>query len=198
MCALKSAWKCVKADLMGPNPSWPWPHSEPASMVMPTLRISSMSPGRLSQRAMRSTISSRCSIPRRQGKHFPQDSYWQNATSTRVKSTAQVSSSATMMPPEPNIAPAARISSKSMWMFRLSAPSTPPSGPPVWSSFSFLPSGTPPPISFITSPSVIPMGTSYRPGYLIWPLRQAMAVPVLRLTPMDENHSAPREIISGA
>ena len=65
-----------------------------------------MSPGLLSQRAMRSTISSRCSIPKRHGKHLPQDSYWQNATSTRVRSTAQVTSSATMMPPDPNIAPA--------------------------------------------------------------------------------------------
>ena len=114
MCALKSAWKCAKADLMGPNPSWPWPHSDPASIVAPTLRINSMSPGRLSQRAIRSTISSRCSIPSRHGKHLPQDSYWQNATSTRVRSTAHVSSSPTMMPPEPKMAPAARISSKSM------------------------------------------------------------------------------------
>ena len=39
-------------------------------------------------------------MPMRQGKHLPQDSYWQKATSARVISTTQLSSSAAMMPPE--------------------------------------------------------------------------------------------------
>ena len=50
-------------------------------------------------------------MPSRHGKHFPHDSYWQNATMFHARSTAHTSSDATMMPPEPRIAPACDISS---------------------------------------------------------------------------------------
>ena len=114
MCAIKSASKCCSAERIGPKPNCPCPHSELDSIVLPMFRIRSRSDGRLSKRATRSTTSSSCSIPRRQGKHLPQDSYCVNATRLRVMSTAQVSSSITITPPDPNIAPASRISSKSM------------------------------------------------------------------------------------
>ena len=44
-------------------------------------------------------------MPIRHGKHFPQDSNWQNAIRALVRSTTQVSSSAAMIPPDPRIAP---------------------------------------------------------------------------------------------
>ena len=60
---MKSDSKCVSADLIGPNPSCPCPQRELASIVVPTDRISSRSPGRLSSSAILSVITRRCSCP---------------------------------------------------------------------------------------------------------------------------------------
>ena len=45
-------------------------------------------------------------VPTRQGVHLPQDSSWVNSMKKRAISTMQVSSSMTIMPPEPIIEPA--------------------------------------------------------------------------------------------
>ena len=44
-------------------------------------------------------------VPTRHGGHLPQDSSWQKSRKNRATSTMQVSSSMTIMPPEPMIAP---------------------------------------------------------------------------------------------
>ena len=132
-------------------------------MFSPMLRINARSSTDPSSRQMRSSTSSMWLIPMRQGKHFPQDSYWQKAISVRVRSTAQASSSATMMPPEPKMAPALRKTSKSNSKSTLSAPRTPPNGPPDWTSLRALPPGTPPATSYSTSFRLMPKGTSTMP-----------------------------------
>ena len=48
-----------------------------------------------------------------------------------TKSTTSVDVSPTIIPPDPRIAPALAISSKSILMMKSEAPSIPPSGPPV-------------------------------------------------------------------
>ena len=62
-------------------------------------------------------------------------------------STMQVVSSATIMPPDPITAPAARSESKSTGVSRYASGRQPPSGPPVCTALNFRPSGMPPPIS---------------------------------------------------
>ncbi len=64
-----------------------------------------MSPSSPSPRVMRSTISSIRLVPTRQGGHFPQLSSWVNSRKKRAMSTMHVSSSITMTPPEPMMAP---------------------------------------------------------------------------------------------
>ena len=50
-------------------------------------------------------------VPMRQGTHLPQLSFWVNCRKYLARSTMQVVSSATTMPPEPMMAPvAARLS----------------------------------------------------------------------------------------
>jgi hypothetical protein len=44
-------------------------------------------------------------VPTRQGVHLPQDSSWTNSRKNRATSTMQVSSSMTINPPEPMMAP---------------------------------------------------------------------------------------------
>ena len=70
-----------------------------------------MSPSRPSPALMRSSISSMRLVPRRQGTHLPHDSFCVKSRKKRARSTMQVSSSTTTMPPEPTMAPvAARLS----------------------------------------------------------------------------------------
>ena len=50
-------------------------------------------------------------VPSRQGTHLPQLSFWVKSRKKRARSTMQVWSSTTTMPPEPTMAPvAARLS----------------------------------------------------------------------------------------
>ena len=44
-------------------------------------------------------------VPTRQGTHLPHDSSWTNSRKNRATSTMQLSSSITIRPPEPMIAP---------------------------------------------------------------------------------------------
>ena len=64
-----------------------------------------MSPSWPSPWLMRSRISSMRLVPTRHGVHLPQDSSWVKSRKNRAMSTMQVSSSMTIRPPEPMIAP---------------------------------------------------------------------------------------------
>src|SRR5690606_41853243 len=71
----------------------------------------------------------------------------------------------------------------------------PPEGPPICTALNFLSLGIPPPISYTTSLRVIPIGTSTNPVLFILPLNANTFVPLLFWVPIEENHSAPLEII---
>ena len=86
-------------------------------------------------------------LPMRHGGHLPQLSSQTNFMKYLENSTMQVVSSATIMPPDPITAPAARSESKSTGVSRYASGRQPPSGPPVCTALNFRPSGTPPPIS---------------------------------------------------
>ena len=58
----------------------------------------------------------------------------------------------------------------------------PPEGPPVWTAFTVP--GSAPPMSYTISPSVMPMGTSTRPGVFTSPARAKILVPLLFSVPM--------------
>src|ERR1700758_5254675 len=73
----------------------------------------------------------------------------------------------------------------------------PPDGPPVWTALNFLPSGIPPPISNRIWRSVMPIGTSIRPVFLIFPASAKTLVPLLFAVPMPANHSPPLRMIGG-
>ena len=73
----------------------------------------------------------------------------------------------------------------------------PPEGPPVCTALNFLPPLMPPPISYIISRNVIPIGTSMRPTLLILPASANTLVPFDFSVPMDENQSAPLRIMAG-
>ncbi len=115
--------------------------------------------------------------PTRQGTHLPHDSAAANVRKYRENSTMHVSSSSTIMPPEPITAPASASESKSTGVFRAVAGRQPPSGPPVCTALNFLPCGTPPPMSKMMSPSGMPIGTSIRPVLLTLPVKANTAVP---------------------
>src|SRR5579864_4580611 len=72
----------------------------------------------------------------------------------------------------------------------------PPDGPPVCTALIF-PSGAPPPISSTISRSFVPIGTSIRPVFLIFPASAKTLVPLLFSVPIFANHSAPLRIIDG-
>ena len=109
----------------------------------------------------------------------------------------QLSSSMTIMPPEPIIEPTFFSSSKSTGMPRYRAGMHPPLGPPVWTALNSLPSGTPPPMSKMISRSVMPMGTSTSPVLLTLPTRLKTLVPFEPSVPMEANQSAPRSMMAG-
>ena len=84
---------------------WPRPQRAVWLMVSPRAMRRSMSPSAPSPLQMRSTISSMRLVPTRHGGHLPQLSSWVNSRKKRAMSTMQVSSSMTMTPPEPMMAP---------------------------------------------------------------------------------------------
>jgi len=135
--------------------------------------------------------------PTRQGTHFPHDSAVANCRKYLANSTMQVSSSTTIMPPEPIVAPAAVNESKSTGVFSAEAGRHPPRGPPVCTALNGLPLGMPPPTSKMISPREIPMGTSISPVLLILPVRAKIAVPGDFSGPMALNHAAPFKMIWG-
>src|ERR1035441_11065959 len=67
----------------------------------------------------------------------------------------------------------------------------PPEGPPVCTALYCLPSGMPPPIWWMISRRVMPMGTSMRPVFATRPARANTLVPLLFSVPMAANQAAP-------
>ena len=177
MCSTNSSSKKRSAAMTGPGVSWPRAHSESACIWAEMSRMVSTSAMVPLPSVMRVRTSSMRCPPTRQGTHLPHDSAEAKVRKYLANSTMQVSSSTTIMPPEPMTAPAATSESKSTGVFSAEAGRQPPSGPPVWTALKVLPSGTPPPTSKMISPRVMPMGTSMRPVLLILPVRAKMAVP---------------------
>ena len=96
-------WRMVESTGFGAV--WPRPQSAVWLMDSPRAMRRSMSPSSPSPWQMRSTISSIRLVPTRHGGHLPQLSSCVNSRKKRAMSTMQVSSSMTMTPPEPMIAP---------------------------------------------------------------------------------------------
>ncbi len=105
MCSTNSSRKWRMADSTGLGAVWPRPHSAVSLIVSPRSIRRSMSPSCPLPSQMRSRISSIRLVPIRQGVHLPHDSSCTNSRKNRDMSTMQVSSSMTMRPPEPMMAP---------------------------------------------------------------------------------------------
>src|SRR4030042_3976707 len=136
-------------------------------------------------------------MPSRHGDHFPHDSTERNLRKYLATSTIQVSSSITIMPPEPMIAPTLGSSSKSTLISRYSSGIHPPDGPPVCTALNFLPLGMPPPMSKTISRRLMPMGTSTRPVLRISPTRGKTLVPLQLSVPTEANQAAPLLMMCG-
>ena len=146
---------------------------------------------------MRVSISNIALIPSRQGTHFPHDSSFRKFRKYLATSTIQVSSSITIIPPEPIIEPVSVSFSKSTSRSSRLSGIQPPEGPPVCTALNFFPSGIPPPMSKIISLRLIPIGTSIRPVLFILPTRENIFVPLECSVPMSEYHCQPLFIITG-
>ena len=88
-----------------------------------------------------------CLKPSRQGTHLPHDSSVRNSIKYRATSTMQVSSSMTIMPPDPIMDPASVSSSKPTSRSNIDSGMQPPDGPPVCTALNFFELGMPPPMS---------------------------------------------------
>ena len=93
--------------------------------------------------------------------------------------------------------PRRTILSKSIPSSRDSSVKHPPDGPPVWIALNFLPSLMPPPISKISSRSVVPIEISTRPMLLTLPPRQNTFVPGDFSVPYFLNSSTPSRRMNG-
>ncbi len=98
------------------------------------------------------------------------------------------------------MAPTFFSESKSSFMSRWSSVALmhrhPPDGPPICTALNSPPL-TPPPISKITSRSVVPIGTSISPVLFTFPVRAKAFVPWLFSGPKPLYHSAPLRMIGG-
>ena len=73
----------------------------------------------------------------------------------------------------------------------------PPDGPPSWTALNCRPGSMPPPMSKITSRSVVPIGTSMRPPFTTLPVSEKILVPLLVAVPIAAKASAPWLMIQG-
>src|SRR4030042_1710708 len=191
MWSSNSERKYLSAERTGFGAVFPNPQSE----VSATTSARSSSSERLSPFPLPSVIPSKISpilfSPSRHGRHLPQDSSWRKWTKYFAKSTIQVPSSLTIIPPEPIMEPAYRRLSKSTGRSNKDAGMHPPDGPPVWTALILFPSCWPPPISKMIFFRVIPIGTSTKPVFFTLPTREKIFVPLLPSVPIDENQSLP-------
>ena len=136
-------------------------------------------------------------VPMRQGTHLPQLSSAVKWRKNLAKSTMQVESSTTTMPPDPIMVPLSERLSKSTGVSRASAGRQPPDGPPSCTALNSLPGSMPPPMSKMTSRRVEPMGTSTRPVFRTLPVSEKILVPLLVSVPMARKASTPWAMIQG-
>ena len=112
-------------------------------------------------------------------------------------STMQVSSSITIIPPEPTIAPVLLISSYVTGVSIKLAGIQPPDGPPICTALNCLSFLMPPPMPNSTSFKVMPIGTSTRPPFLILPASANTLVPLEASVPNLPNAAPPLKMIQG-
>src|SRR4030042_200368 len=136
-------WRIVLRTGLGAVP--PKAHSEAPLAVSDSSSRSSMSPSLPFPLLILVRILSICLMPSRHGTHLPHDSSARKSRKYLATSTIQVSSSITIIPPEPIIEPALVSSSKSTFISNCSSGIHPPDGPPVCTALNFLPPGIPPP-----------------------------------------------------
>jgi len=117
--------------MTGPGVNWPSEQSAAVCMFWEMYLISLRSSIVPLPSAIRVRTSSSRMPPTRHGTHLPHDSAVANWRKYLANSTMQVSSSTTIMPPEPIVAPAAVSESKSTGVFSAEAGRQPPRGPPV-------------------------------------------------------------------
>ena len=110
-------------------------------------------------------------------------------------STIHVWLSMTTRPPEPIIAPILLRLSKSRGRSKCSFVRQAPLGPPICTALNSPSPLIPPPISKIIFLSVVPIGTSIRPVFVIFPVRAKAFVPGLLAVPIERYQSAPFPII---
>src|SRR4030042_6566214 len=130
-CASYSSRKYLMVDSTGLGAVPPRPQSEASLMTSPRSPRSSISSRLPRPSVMSVRISSILSSPSRQGTHLPHDSSVRNFTKYLAMSTMQLSSSMTIMPPEPIIDPASANLSKSTGRSIMLSGMQPPDGPPV-------------------------------------------------------------------
>ena len=137
-------------------------------------------------------------MPSRQGTHLPQDSSARKSRKYRATSTMQVSSSMTIMPPEPIIAPALASSSKSTAMSSMLLGDAAARRAAGLDRLELLAARECRRRSRRRCPGASsPIGTSTRPVFLILPTREKIFVPLLFSVPNCVNQSAPLLMISG-
>ena len=111
MCSTYSLPKWRMVESTGLGAVWPKPHSDVSLIISPSSMSRSTSSSSPWPSQMRLRISSIRLVPTRQGTHLPQDSSWTNSRKNRATSTMQLSSSMTIRPPEPMIAPSSESDS---------------------------------------------------------------------------------------
>ena len=197
MCASYSPRKYRSVVRTGFGAVRPSPQMLPCVVRPARARSSSRSAGLPLPKQILSRISYIRVVPIRQNVHWPHDSSRRNDRKYRAISTMQSSSSRTMSPPDPMIAPAAASASKSTVVPASAAGMQPPDGPPICTALNFFPFGTPPPMSSMISRIVIPIGTSMSPARSILPASANTFVPLLFSVPNAANASAPWRTIHG-
>src|SRR5208282_583492 len=105
ICATYSSLKYLMVDSTGLGRVCPRPHIEASLIASPSSSRNATSPSRPFPSEILVRTSSRASLPSRHALHLPQDSSLVNWMKNFETSTMQVSSSITIIPPEPIIEP---------------------------------------------------------------------------------------------
>src|SRR4051794_22555263 len=115
-------------------------------------------------------------VPSRHGVHLPHDSCAKNCDHLSTARTTQSSASKICTADVPFIEPACTTESKSSGSSRCSCVSSGQDAPPGVQNLRSRPRLMPPARS-MSSPSVVPIGASYCPGFLIRPDSEKIDVP---------------------
>ena len=191
MCSTYSSLKYLSVETTGFAAVFPSPHRAVEVIVSASFSRVSRSDISPLPATIFSRISSILLVPSLQGTHLPHDSFCVKFMKNLATSTMHVSSSITTSPPDPIMAPAFLRLSKSRGRSRCSSVRHPPEGPPICTALNFLPPLMPPPISYIICLNVVPIGTSIRPVFTMFPVSANAFVPGLFSGPMVLYQSAP-------